>query len=450
MFLDLPNRIKKLIKKTYIIMIVGDMGSGKTTESCILANEIDRSTIVIAQHNHQVDKELHEEFNLDRYVAGSCHIKPILDNKRVLFIIDDYYSANTRQRGNVHRIVNDLRKRHAQIIFVYHGDTIRKDYLTDNSSLLVVKRNAGLGSRKFKQYFNVSGINSVASEYCNKLTGYDTVYILKDGTYYHRHNDSGNITKDKFIPKIQVDIDINRLKKYLLVKQLSQTETAKKLGISLSKIQREISKLKEKDPIFKKSYKNTVKVKVAGGISKKAKNVKFGVSLQIEQEKLKSVAKKNSHNVAKMQNIKDKGDALTQTVGDAIYKIIKKDEPSNQRIEIIIRKARGGSDIEIHINNKIIEIEIKNYKITKDKKYLTLYYIKNKVIKRFKYDNSEKWLMTCGRYPNNYSKKILADHNINYFKLSNKQFLLGDRNKKYKLKKKLETYVTTHIIVPED
>jgi len=441
---QLPKTISNILKKNYIVLIVGDMGSGKTTESCVIADSIGRTSKVIAQHEHLEDKELHEMHNLERHVTDGTHIKPILYNtKNAVFILDDYYSANNRQRGYVNHIINDLRKRKLQIILIYHGDSIRNHYLKDGGSLLVVKRNAGISSRKFKQYFNVEKISSVAEEYCKKITGYDTVYILKNGQYYHKHSNNGNITTGEFKPKIKIDIDVKRLKKYLLDDQLSQSETAKKFGVSLSKIQREVKKLKAVDKDFSESLKKTVKVKSSGSNSKKAKKIKSGLSLHIEVEKLKTIDGKSVRNIAQMKRIQDIGDFATEIIGDAIVDAFKEAIGKNlvSYVDITIRKATGGTDVEIETENKKIEIEIKNYKVTKNKKYLTCFYIENYVIKRFRHSISEKWLFTCGKPCNKKSKELLKNNNINYKKLTNKQLLKDQKDRKHHVKKKMHDFV---------
>jgi hypothetical protein len=184
-------------------------------------------------------------------------------------------------------------------------------------------------------------------------------------------------------------------------------------------------------------------VKVAGKGIKKAKKLKSGLSLSIETETLKPLKNEKCEKFAQLVNSMDIGNIATGIIGEIIYNEFKEsiEDYPDKKINMIIRESSGGCDIEIVIDGKIIEIEIKNYKIEKDNPYLIPYHINKKVIPRFKHPDSIKFLFSCGRDCNKDARKILKDNNITFRRLSYKQLKKDDKDRKHHIKKIMREFV---------
>lgn len=444
--IKIPKEILKEIKDKYIILIIGSMGCGKTTESCEIVKSLEKPGVVLVHHHeHESDKNLHERYNIERIPVGLKQIKPKIQKlRKCILIYDDFKSANKRQQNNIREISNDLRKRELNLILIYHSRKIPVEYINNADAFLIVKDGARLNRNKLGQYFNVKGIASSAEEYCNKnIKKHDSVYISNDGTYYHRDGKTNEIIKNKFTSKSTIDIDDDKLKDLLLNQEKTQSQIADELCISESSIYKEIKRLKKEDKNFAETYRKSKKKKIPGSSHQVATRKKSGLTVQYEVETLKTKNGKSTKSIKKMQNIQDIGDYATEIVGDAFVKEFK-DAISKSLltyIDIIIRKSRGGADIEIDLDNKIYEIEIKNQKTTKDRQYLTKYDIKNDVITRFIHSKSKKYLFTCGKTCNEEAQKLLKKEKIKYIDITTKQILKGQQDNKNHVEKKIHEFV---------
>ncbi|MCJ7570622.1 MAG: hypothetical protein MUO82_01930 [Candidatus Thermoplasmatota archaeon] len=452
--IQLSQDIVNAIQKKYMILIVGGQGSGKTTESAAITGALNKQGNVIVQHSgHQADEILHKTFNIRRIIAGQDQIKKEIQKLRgCILIYDDFKSANPRQQKNIHEISYDLRKRDLILILNYHGRKIPTDYMDNSHNFLIVKSGARLTRNKFGQYFDLKGISLRAEEFCSNIKDKDSVYIKKNGVYYHRDGITNIITENKFEPKGSAAIDIKKLKRSALTGKTHE-KLAKKFNCSVSTIYQKLKTLQQQDPKFAEAYSNSKKKKVASKKPKIAKKQQSGIHLSVYQEKYISLQNKNVRKIAQINNLSDIGSVAASVVGEGIYNAFieagKKGLVQNARITVI-ETGTGGADVTIenYDKQKQIEIEVKNYKQTPQRKFITKSTILRDVIgtkkPRFSAAATEKWLFTCGMGVERKAKKILKQNNINYKRLSYEQLKeKGNSDRKYHIKKIMKQYVDT-------
>ena len=120
--IKLNDEIIKTIQKIYIILIVGDMGYGKTTEASEIANIINKPTKVIIPHQHSTDEKMFDDLDFEKVIVdiGSKDkksLKPSLKGvKDYVIIYDDYQAVSTRHKKTIKDLSIDLRKRKLQLM----------------------------------------------------------------------------------------------------------------------------------------------------------------------------------------------------------------------------------------------------------------------------------------------------------------------------------------------
>jgi len=458
--IKLTQEIITAIKSKDIIVIVGDMGSGKTTEATEIAKTFNKPVKVVIPHHHKVDAKLFDDFGFQKIITDTTSkiihkVKPILKNsKDCIVIYDDYQSVSERQRKVISDLSIDLRKRNMKLILIYHGEDIPKKYLKRGKCFLIVKSGSGLSAYKIGKYFDKNYIATAGETLCKSIKGFDSVYLEKDGKYLKRDGLSNKVKKGNLKPKGRVKVSKKKLTDTIIREKLTQKETANKFGVSPNLVYKYVRERKETDAEWKKSYeKIKMSKRVATKKSKTAKRLKSDVSLHITTEKLYNLGNKNKRIIVKMNKIQDIGDFPVEIIGDGIYQTFVDVVSNNliEKVEIFITKAREGSDIRIEMGNEIIEIEVKNYKQTKKLKKLSKSILKAKVVGknatgRFSPDATQKWLFTCGIGCNEKAKKYLKDNNINYERITHKQLVIGDSERKYRIKKKMEKFVYEELL----
>ena len=359
--IKLSKDIINAIQGKYVIIIVGFQRMGKTTESCEIVKHLNKKAVVIVEEEgHKPDELLHNIYNIKRIIASKEKIKSA--TKKLYdctLIYDDFASAGDRQQRNIRKLSNHCGKRNLTLILIYHGREIPSSYLYMGNNFLIVKHQAKLHRNKFAQYFDINGISIDAENYCNnKIKKFDSVYIQKDGVYYHRDGATNKIIKGEFKHKGIKIIDIKQLKK-LALQGKSHKKIAQELKVSESKIYSEIKVLKEKDPVFKKSYTESKKRK---GVSKKGKigyKKKSGITLSVISENTYANQKKNVRKIAQINGLKNIGDYAVEIIGKGIYNAFERVIEKNlvEYVDILVRKGTGGADVTIELKNKIIETE---------------------------------------------------------------------------------------------
>jgi energy-coupling factor transporter ATP-binding protein EcfA2 len=447
---NFPQDLIQTIQRKYIIIIVGEMGSGKTTEACLIASILKKQTKVIIQHEHNEDAIMFEKYGFEKIIVDSTSknrksLKPALKEfKDGIVIYDDFQSSTSRHEKTIKDISIDLRKRNMQLILIYHGEDISKQLIKRKKCFLIVKKDSGISRYKFGQYFNLNGIATSAEEFCKKIKNYDTVYVKKNGEYFHRDGNTNNIIKDKFKSKTKKEIDRKKLIDLIINQKKTQTQAAKKLKVSKSRVSKEIKILKEENKKFSKLYQNLKRRNLLSQKNKIGKLKKCGIAIFIEYEQLVGKSKKNKQKIQQINKIKNIGDEAVEIIGKCIQEafedIIKK--PLEIYVEILIRLGRGGADIEISFDNRIIEIEVKNYSKNKKNKHLTKSVIEKKVFPRFSKNATEKWLFTCGLSCNKIAKNLLKQNNIKYKIISNLQINKEQKNEILSIKKKMHKFVS--------
>ena len=451
--IKLPQEIIDEIQDKYLILIIGDQRCGKTSESCEIAKHLNKPSFVIVEEaQHKPDEILHDEYGIKRIIAGEEFIRPIIKKlTNSTLIYDDFESANPRQKNNIKDISIHTAKRKLTLILNYHGRSVPSKYLYMENSFLIVKHNANLPYSKIKNYFkNIKGVSLSAYDYCSKnIKMYDAVYILKNGTYYHRDGQTNKITTGIFRSKSRKRIHINKLKR-LALEGNTQKDIAKELEVSSSRIYKEISALKQKDPEFKKAYENLKKKKTVATKGKIGKRLKSDILIRETHEKLYSLENKNMRDIAQISewNLKEEiGNFASEVLFKGIVEGFREAKKKNliKSAILTISTSRDGADIGIEVKDKMIEIEVKNYKPTTNKKNMGKVTIEKQVIPRFSNVSTEKWLFTCGQGVNRLGRDLLDKNDINYDRITYKQIKKGQKDRIYNTKQKMRSYVDSWI-----
>ena len=453
--IELTDDIVRVIQKKYIILIFGDMGSGKTTEATEIGSIFNKPVKVIVNNEHQEDIELFDKEGFEKIIVSSesdkrQSLKPQLKGvKDYTIIYDDYENASQRHKKTIQDLSIDLRKRKLKLILIYHKEEkLPKSFLKDNSSILIVKKNSGIERYKFSQYLKVKGISTSAVDLCKDIKDYDSIYLLKNGKYFHKDGITNKIEKGILKSRVVVDVDEKIITDTLLASGLTQREIAEDYGVSVSTLYKIVKRRKERDTEFAKLYRNLKKEKRLCKKAKLGKIVKSGVSLHIEVENLAPIQNENIPQIAYLRNLKNIGDFAVEVIGEGIYEgfQIEVEKGNIRYAEILIRKGRGGVDITIDIEERKIEIEVKNIKKTPKKKHITPSTTKRDIISRYSNQATDKYVFTCGIGFNNKSKDILRENDIKYRRLSYRQLKKGDRDRKYHIKKVMGEFVKDILI----
>jgi len=454
----ISKEIIEILKEKRIIIICGDMGSGKTTEAVEICNQLDKPTKVILPHEHRVDTELYDRYNIEKIIVktGSkdrVYLKSKINEiKNCNLIYDDYHSSSIRQQKVIKDISIDLRKRRMRLILIYHGEDIPKRFLKSGNTILLIKRDIGFTKYKLGQYFKVKRVSSTGEEFCNSITGFDTFYILNNGDYYLRNGETNEITQGKLKPKGVSNLDWEKIGK-LILDGMTQEEIGNKFSVSKSTISIGLQIYRKENPEWENSYQyfkkhKTTRKKLKNTLGKKTE---IGVIFSILEEKVTEGKGTNIRKIVEISKLYPIGNVAVRIMGEGIYKCFqsKVDKGEIKKVFITIQQSLMiGVDIIIEIpemNNKYIEIEVKNWKITTKQKKITKSSFHKKIKPRFSNQATDKWLFVCGRGCDKQTRRLLQRENIGYKRISWKQLDKDIKNinkdRKHNVKKSMERFV---------
>ena len=455
--IKLSKEIEAIIRDKLIVIIVGDMGCGKTSTSSCVATLFKKDVYVVIPNYHEEDEEIFDNLGFNKIIVDTTatntqKLKSALkDIKDCVVIFDDYHSSSIRQREVIKQISVDLRKRRMKLILVYHSpEGIPKRLLKDNNSILLLKRNNGMNYYKLSQYLTTKGITKSASEYVKTIKDFDTTYLLKSGKYIHRYSNNlitRGIIKPDEKATIKGKVDTKKVLDDVIKGEKSKIELANKYGISQSTLYKIVKDEKETNPRWEKMYSFSKKKNNLSKIFPKPKGEweKKGIQLTIIDEIFSPYNLSKQQQSCSFDDLKDIGDLATQVIGESIYTELKKLTETNKLdfAEIYIIKGRGGCDVKIEIPDKIIDIEIKNWDKPSKQPNMGKLTIKHKVLPRFKDSIADKKYLFClGRGCNRQAKYLLKQNNIEYWRLTNTQLKQGDKDKIYGIKQRMKKFVT--------
>jgi len=466
--IELTPELIDILKTKRIIVIVGTDKSGKSTEASTIASKLGKTTYVVIQKEYDFDVKLFDDLGIKQILVDkesdskqklSSSLK---DVKGGVIIFDDFHSATRKTKEYIDdNLLNFLReeKKDLHLILNFHYKNIPIKYLQRSWSILILKQHSGINSSKLGKYLNKKLISTPSEEYCKNIQNYDSVYLLKDGKYFHRNGETNEIIEGEIQPKSTAKL--SKEDKEDICNLILEGETydtiANKHNVSKSVIY-QVRKIRcGEDKEYKKKYTKLQKQKTL--VKKNGKVSDFswsrsGINFKIITEKLFPTTDKNGQNIRKnaqnttiINDIKKVGDTPVKVIGESLYKTFEKlvDDHKLEWVDITIQLAKGRVDITIEMENKQIELEVKNWKETKQNKYITKYNVTHDIKNRFTKDATEKWLFVCGRSANKSAKRLLKKLNINYKRLSYKPLTENDSDRKYQIKKKMRSYVDSWI-----
>ena len=445
-----------------IIILKGGQGSGKTTEACMIAKALGKTIEIITMKQDKNDDKLYNSINATKHDITSKQAKPILDkirtNKNITLICDDWetiidLARKKREAVENKQFINELRSNNIHLILVFHNQKPPKQLLERTITLLVLKE-CNIQKTTLDQYLKKQRIaNQIITE-VNQLSGFDTLYLFKDGSYHKRKNNE--YIKDKFVPTGSVKPDLLKKATYDLTETgLTHKEVLDKYNdLTSYSLNRYVIEdhIKNNPELFKK-YEDAKKERIK---KKKNKNLsghweKPGIHIHYETSTLKpkpNISKNMQKNYNKIKKPQQIGDIATNLIGDVIIDLIKenKDCVKGEYIHITINEKMKKPIPDIIIENdkgQKIEIEVKNWKKTKNKKSFQPSDIKgskgkNGIKDKFSQDANKKYLFTCGLGFNQKSLKYLhKSTDVQYRHITDKQIKHNNEEVKQRIKDKL-------------
>jgi hypothetical protein len=448
-----------------IIILKGGQGSGKTTEACKIAESLGKPVEVITMKQDVNDNKLYASIGAVKHDVTSKQTKPILDairkNKHRTLICDDWetiidLARKKREAVENKQFINELRSNDIHLILVFHNQKPPKQLLERTITLLILKE-CNAKKTSLDQYLKKQRISLQILETVNHLSGFDTLYLFKDGKYLKREHNK--YIKDMFIPTGAVKQDLLHKATYDLTEKglthkevLDKYEELTKYSLTHYVIKGHINNNTELFSKYEEAKKERVKKNKNKHHSLSGHWEKPGIHVHYETSTLKpklNISKEMRENYTKITRPQEIGDIATNLIGDIIIKLIRenKDRVKGNYIHITINEKMKKPIPDIIIENdqgQKFEVEVKNWKQTKHKKSFHPSDIKgtknkNGIMDKFSQDATKKYLFSCGLGFNKNSLKTF--HNITdiqYYRITKYQIKQNDKIARQKIKDKLK------------
>lgn len=453
--LKYPDELGNELRNYKVILIVGDLGTGKTTEAVRLAKHIGKDVQVIAQHHHEADLELFRANNYPiSFLDFGVSIQPILEKlpNHLTIILDDIQGYSKKNIDYVKaKLYTDIRHRDFTLIYIFHHPKyIPTPLLGTKNSFLIIKVGANFTVNRLSYYLKVKGIRSAIYDYINKyLVEYNSLYLFHDGKY------SNGYEMREFEPRTKYNRDVA----YFIIGELAHTDD-EEIYVEIDerlvrytkfmRFQDVMDCSKSQARLFVKEYESIYgKTDILSRKTPRRKSIELGLSDRIKshiyidryKEPLEFGDAKGTKidGIKKLKVAEELGNIATRIIGDTIEDILKdRYHKLGESSYLMINEGRsidekGSADIIIESERRI-EVEVKNYSTHK---YLTSNIITNKVLPRYSGIADANWLFVCGIICNKDAKRILKDNNVHILNLTRNQITEPDSAQRRRIRNRL-------------
>lgn len=458
-----PSRIGKALKNARFILLLGDMGTGKSTEVARIMTYLNKSHLIVSPDYHEADLELFEKCNLnvlerDRRIVPAIKqlTSGIDEGERATIFLDDTQGLSRTQIENTIGPRSYIYTRHRQTSFIlcYHIPKRLPEYLLKNSkTVLIIKqlKDFNFSINKICQYLNDDSkgekrrLGKSVIDFCRDVSDYESLYLLKDGRYYV----SADVEiEDRFKPKSrETKYDTDKMTELFKVRKLTIKQVAEEMGYKYYVAYRFSKKLEAEDSSFEVTRKSKKKL-----IDKEHFGIRNRRCLNIihhqDPLQLGEVTGEKADRIKQVMTIEETGDIATRAIGKAFEDILRRIwVESGSDITLVISEGRPvtkGDDradiiIELDNPNVRLEIEVKNFNPNSTHGKLTEWDINNRVLPKFSPTARFKCLLMCGGGCNKDAKRILSDNHVFGLHLTRLQIkTMPNPAQKYRIRKRLE------------
>lgn len=450
-----PEIIKSL-KDHLILIIIGNMGSGKSTLLAEISKIVPRKqTHVLSAYKRQLkqDNTLYGQFGVYMIPESkrvSTVIKEIPLGSRL--ILEDYLGFSNKRVRTINKHIYNLRKMDLQVAYVFHKfhRKITGELLDDDNTLLIIKgKHQSLDKEKLNKYLSDRKMSSGVADFCSKMTGFDTLILFRDGSYYYNGEYGKFEAVDRRLARF-TEMHDKIMEEYQADALITHQEIADKVGCSRSTVS-SVIKLKDPDKILLRGFGYPVKSPLTEEVElehgDRFVTTKIYVN-HINKIEVGDATGEKKKNIQKVQELQDIGRLASEPIAKILWHIIE-DMPDNKKIKHIQLTYNEGEGVDILLtfnHKKVIAIEVKNYKQTHSTKYLSSKMIEERVVERFHENHKNRWLFCCGISPSKKGKKTLEEHKISYVRLTTKQILKLDGKKKKRIYDHLKKWMKGHVL----
>ncbi len=439
---EYPKEVGDALRKAWMIVVIGKMGSGKTTEVTRIAKFLDKEVLIISPNRPEEDLKLFGSNKLPvlekgKRVKSSVEKLTKKEGREMTVIFDDAQALTKRQQEYMTSkgLHTDLRHRNLTLIFIYHDSRyIPARVLYGGDSFLIIKKGVYFTEHKLSQYLTVKKISSVILDYCNSFGEHDSLYLFKDGFYYYVN---GSEMLGEFRARTRGYKFDRKFAYELFYQGFTIQEVAEKIGCGAGTARQMAKELQEEDKSF--TLAHSMEKKPVSDLGFGIRDKSYLITKRIKEPLNTGEATgEKIQRIEKMKCSEDKGNLATRVIGDILEDILKRAWPkSESNIILIINEGRGGGDIILEFDSNLVEVEIKNWNSNSTHRNLTPSDIKNKVIPRFSDKTSIRWLFACGVKCNKDARMLLRENNVQILNLTREQITNPDSDQRYRLRRRL-------------